>query len=268
MSQQVYTTVSNVERSPASAAAIASSINANPSPVSPFATLTSPSCDRATSSKSTSPHDRATSTAPTVRLLGRVQVGHPVGAGHRQPAVQRPGWERRHQPLGPPDPTVGRREVGEVRLVGDGQPHRTARPRPPRPPTGGTARRRGRTDRRRPGSHPATTATPPTRSTRPPSRRRRVPARTPNAPQPSAPPPRAAYAPACDSSLLTPTILVFVAKPQRFWPVDRADSRSPQPTPARGEHRRSRRRAIRSPGEVAPPERRSGAHEGLPEARS
>ena len=68
MSQQVYTTVSNVERSPASAAAIASSINANPSPISPLATLTSPSCDSATSSKSTSPDDCASSTAAAERL--------------------------------------------------------------------------------------------------------------------------------------------------------------------------------------------------------
>ena len=54
MSQQANTTVSKVSRSPASEAAMASSISANPASVSPLPTRISPSCDNATSSRSTS----------------------------------------------------------------------------------------------------------------------------------------------------------------------------------------------------------------------
>jgi len=67
---------------------------------------------------------------PHREVFGGIEVSHPVGAGHPHPAVQGSGLERLQQPLGPPEPAVGRREVGEVRLVGDSQPDRALRRAP------------------------------------------------------------------------------------------------------------------------------------------
>ena len=62
--------------------------------------------------------------SPRGQLLGDVQIGHSVGAGHPQPTVSHPGPERFQQPVRPAEPAVGGREVGEVGLVGDPHPDR------------------------------------------------------------------------------------------------------------------------------------------------
>ena len=168
------------------------------------------------------------------------------------PAVQRPGLERLEQPLRPADPTVGGREVGEVRLVGDRQPHRAprrARASPPR----GTARRPGvhrSTQARFSPSHHRATASPKHASAVSPSAR---PPRTPPGHRPTGPRP---------------------GRRSPLRPARRSSRRHCRPYPARhgSEEPRDQRRVTPDPepsvhivGRI--PQWGSGIEQGLPRCR-
>ena len=143
-----------------------------------------------TSSRSTSPAACATLERPRGQRLGGV-AGRPSGRPGRPTASRAAGPARagREQPLRPADPSVGGGEVGEVRLVGDRQPHRAAR-RPGDVVVLAEQRVRPRAAlHARHGSHPATTGRPPARSTLRPSRVRERPPRTPPGHLPTGPHP-------------------------------------------------------------------------------
>ena len=128
---------------------------------------------------------RATSSGLAVSASAPSRVGHPVRASDPDPAVQDTRRTGLEQPLGPPEPSVGGGEVGEVRLVGDAEPHRALHGAGRRRRRGGTARTPACRERRWPGCRPATTARRRDRGTRRVSRRWPATPRRRHAPPPT-----------------------------------------------------------------------------------
>ena len=148
--------MSSVDRSPPSTAASASSRRAKPADASPRPTRMQAELRQGHQLEvDVAGLAVARSRARRRQASARSRSAIAVGAGDPAPSrAGGPALDRLEQPVGAAEPAVGHRRVGEVGLVGDGQPHRAHWAAAPAPRSAGTPRTRGRSDRPRRGSSP------------------------------------------------------------------------------------------------------------------
>ena len=170
---------------PLRARAAPSSMSANPVLGVAAATLTSPSRDIATSSRSTSPASPPSSAACREQIGGEVEVGLAVAPGDPEPAVERAGRAGPEQPVGAAEPLGRDHRTGEVGLVRRWRATQRNAPRPVLSPSlryRAYARAAQSTHATLSPSHHSAAASPRLAS---PSGRRRAPPLTPPLPAPS-----------------------------------------------------------------------------------